>query len=114
MIKRSIIRRLVGAIVVFVVIGIGGAAWAYLSNAPETARVGDCLAGTTADSLRTIDCTNPAAAHKVVGRIEDKTESEAATNDVAQLCSVHPAARSAYWEGRKGGKGYVLCLEPLG
>lgn len=112
--SRSIVRRLVGAIVVFVVIGIGGVAWARLSDAPETARIGDCLAGRTADSLRTIDCTNPAAAHKVVGRIEDRTEAEVTANDVTQLCAAYPTARSVYWEGRKGGKGYLLCLEPLG
>lgn len=112
--SSGIVRRLIGAVVVFAVVSVGGIAWAYLSDAPETAEIGDCLTGRTADSLRTVDCADPAAAYRVVGKVEDRTEAEFVASDVARLCAAQPTARNAYWEGKKGGKGYVLCLEPVG
>lgn len=109
----AIVKRLIGVAVVFGVITIGGIAWAYLSGAPETAKVGDCLSGQSAEELKTVDCGDPAAAHKVAGKIEDKTEVEFNVSDVETLCSAYPNTQNAYWEGEKGGKGYVLCLEPV-
>lgn len=109
----GIVKRIIGAVVVFAVIGIGGIAWNYLSGAPETAKVGDCLSGQSAEALKTVDCTDAAAEHKVVGKVEDKTEAEFDSDDELSVCSAYPTTQTGYWEGTKGGKGYVLCLEPV-
>lgn len=108
----GIVKRIIGAVVVFAVISIGGLIYKNVTGAPETAKVGDCLSGQAADEIKTIDCTDAAAAHKIVGKVEDKTEAEFKSDE--QICSAYPTTENAYWEGTKGGKGYVLCLEPVG
>lgn len=113
-VARGIVKRIIGAVVVFGVIGIGGIAWSYLSGAPETAKVGDCLSGQSADALKTVECSDPKAEHKVAAKIEDKTEAEFEAADVETLCAGHPTTENAFWEGKEGGKGYVLCLAPVG
>lgn len=109
---RGIVKRIVGALVVFAVISIGGVAWAYLTGAPETAKAGDCLSGQSAEELKTVDCADATAEYKVVGKVENKTEAEFDTN-AESICAAYPTFQTAYWEGKKNGSGYVLCLEPV-
>jgi hypothetical protein len=107
----GIVKRIIGAVVVFAVIGLGGLAWKYLTGAPETAKVGDCMAGQTSDELKTVKCDDASAEHKVVGKVEDQTEAQFQQAD--NPCTAYPTAETFYWEGKKGGNGYVLCLEPV-
>jgi hypothetical protein len=80
------------------------------SSEPSSTAVGDCMVGQSADDLKKIDCSDPKAEWKVVGRVGGKTEAE---STVETTCSPWPDADTLYWEGRKGEKGYVLCLAPL-
>lgn len=107
----GIVKRIIGAVVVFAVIGLGGLAWKYLTGAPETAKVGDCMAGQTSNDLKTVKCDDASAEHKVVGKVEDQTEAQFQASD--NPCTAYPTAETFYWEGKKGGSGYVLCLEPV-
>ncbi|MEV1288983.1 hypothetical protein [Micromonospora sp. NPDC049679] len=104
-------KRVIGAVVAFAVIALGGLAWKQLTGAPETAKAGDCMVGQSADKLKTVECGDAKAEWKVSGKVDNKSESEA--NDANAMCAAYPASEVAYWEGEKGGKGYVLCLEPI-
>ena len=68
--------------------------------------------GESAEDLTTVTCGDPAARHKVVGRIEGRTEAEFRGAD--NPCSAYPTVESAFWSGERGKKGYILCLEPVG
>ncbi|GAB3139553.1 hypothetical protein GCM10027290_08930 [Micromonospora sonneratiae] len=107
----GIVKRIIGAVIVAVVIGVGGLAWKYFTGAPETASVGDCLAGGSAEEMKTVKCDDATAEYKIVGKVENKTESEFRQSE--DICSAFPTTESGYWEGKKGGTGYVLCLEPV-
>jgi hypothetical protein len=108
---KGIVKRVIGAVVVFAVIGLGGLAWKHLTGAPETAKAGECMVGQSADTLKTVDCGDAKAEWKIAGKVDNKSESEA--DDAAAMCAAHPTSEVAYWEGEKGGKGYVLCLAPI-
>ena len=105
----ALVKRIVGIIVVLVVIAVGKWAWSNLTGAAETANVGECLSGQSADELKVVECTEATATHKVVGKAEDKTESEA----TGSACEAYPTAESVYWWSSDGKKGDVLCLEPV-
>jgi hypothetical protein len=107
----GIVRRIIVAVVAFAVVSLGGLAWKYLTGAPSTANVGDCMAGQSKNDIRTVNCANPAATRKVVARLEGKTEAD--FNATTDPCTVYPAADVAVWEGKSGAKGYILCLEPI-
>jgi hypothetical protein len=77
---------------------------------PGTIKVGDCMVGQTAETLKKIDCSDPKAEWKVVGRVEGKTEAE---STVETTCEAWPETDTLYWEGPRGGRGYVLCLALL-
>jgi hypothetical protein len=47
----------------------------------------------------------------VVGRLERKTEAD--FNATTDPCTAYPTADIALWEGKSGGQGYILCLEPI-
>jgi hypothetical protein len=68
------------------------------------------MVGQSADDLRKIDCSDPSAEWKVVGRVEGKTEAE---TTVETTCGRWPDTDTVYWQGPKGGKGFALCLAPL-
>jgi hypothetical protein len=111
--SSGLVKRIIGILVVAAVVGLGGLAWKYMTGAPETAKVGDCLAGNSEKDLKTVKCDDAKAQHKVVGKLEDKTEAEFDAASDTNPCTAFPTAESAFWEGKKGGKGYILCLEPI-
>ena len=103
--KRSII--ILGILVVL----IGGlfiAVKIASRNDANNAKVGDCLVGQSEDTIKKVDC---AKAHdwKVVGKISDKTQTDAS----AEACAAQfSTAEAAYWWGEAGKKGDVLCHAP--
>jgi hypothetical protein len=103
-------RRQVIVLTVFLglVAALFGVIWSQTRHNPEAARVGDCVRQTGADSVQVVDCGDPNAAFKVVGRVEDKTQVEASLS----ACDPYAGqgAKQAYWSGKLGEKGYVLCL----
>ena len=98
-------------IVVALAVVIGGPiAIIAAQSAPSAAKVGDCMSGQTAETLKKVDCTDASAAWTVVGRLSDKTEAQFDAED--DPCSSFPTSETAYWEGKKGEKGFLLCLAP--
>jgi hypothetical protein len=103
--------RIVGGLVVLAVISGIGYGWkVFKGTDPDLAKVGDCMSGTNENNLKVIKCTDPKVTFKVVGKVDDKSES--AFNTDRSICEAFPGADSAFWKGKKGGSGYVLCLAP--
>ena len=106
------VKRIVIYVVVAAVVGLGGLAWKYLSGDPTVATVGDCLIeAVDANDMKIVECTDATAAHKVVGKVEGKTEAEFMASD--DVCAAYPTAENGLWSGKPGAKGDVLCLEPV-
>ncbi len=103
--RRPIVLSIVG-VVVLVLIIVGFIA---SRSDPDNAKVGSCMAGTTADTLKITDCTNTNATWTVVGKVTTKDEptSDAAGTD----CDPFPTATADFYKGDSSG-GYVLCLAP--
>ncbi|HEX7743673.1 MAG TPA: hypothetical protein VF462_00190 [Micromonosporaceae bacterium] len=108
---KGVIKRLIGALAVFLIVTVGGLAWKYFNDDPATAKVGSCLIDGPADDMKTVDCAEAKAVHKVVGKIDGKTEAQ--LNAGGNPCTAYPTAEIALWGGEKGRKGYILCLEPV-
>jgi hypothetical protein len=107
--KRRTWLRIVLPIAVIAIIAVIGFVSKFVTGDPDTAKVGDCMTGTTAQNLKVVKCTEPGVQYKVVGKVEDKSQSEFNISS-AQICKPFPNAESAFWKGESGGKGYVLCL----
>jgi hypothetical protein len=109
--KKSggVIKSIIRYIAILVVVGIGVFVYKQVTGAPETAAVGDCMVGQSADALKTTDCNGGEAEWKVVGKLDDQPENVT----TEQACAAFPTTEVSFWEGDKGGKGYVLCLEPI-
>jgi hypothetical protein len=110
----GLVKGIIALVVLVVLGGLGLLAVKLLNgDAPASAKVGDCLAGTNKDEIKTVKCDDATAKHKVVGKLNDKTEAEFDAASQSNPCTAFPTAESAFWEGEKGGKGYILCLEPI-
>jgi hypothetical protein len=105
---KRVVAYAIGAVVV---IG-GGFVYNQLTGAPEIAKAGDCMAGATAEELKVIACTDPAATLTVAGRVEAKTQQEWNADQEGATCSAFPDVDQSFWEGEEGKEGYVLCLAP--
>jgi hypothetical protein len=103
-------RRIITIVVALVVIGGLAAVGTFLNrDAASKAKVGDCVQQEGTNDLKVVKCDDAAADFKVVGRVEDKTQSEASLS----ACDPFADTESAYWEGEPGKKGLVLCLAPV-
>ena len=87
-----------------------GASWYFTRSQAVNAKVGDCVANSGSDSVKIVGCSDSKAAYVVVGRVENKTRSEAGY--LSTVCDAYQdkGAESMYWHGEQGKKGYVLCL----
>jgi hypothetical protein len=79
-------------------------------NDPTYAKPGDCLAGTSAQDLKTVDCTQPHG-YVVVGVLQNQPES---AMDNTFACAQFSSATNVYWQGPKNGNGVILCLAHTG
>lgn len=105
--KKRIISIVAGLAVLAAIFG----ATAYFNrDAADKAKVGDCVSQEGSDDLKVVKCGSSEADFKVVGRVEDKTRSEAGISACGPF--VEQGAEQAYWEGERGKKGLVLCLGP--
>jgi hypothetical protein len=115
--KGARIAGCLGAIVVIVLLiavrfGLHGLFnWTNGSTQTPKAGVGDCVEESGSNSVKKIDCTDPLATDKVVGKVDGKSETEAQLNG-SELCRPYTGAVKYYWQGTKGfgGTGYILCL----
>lgn len=102
-----------GLVVLFVIVGfIGVAGYLARKSDPDSADVGDCVSRGSGSDLRVVKCTDPKSTHKVVGRVPGKTQVQFSISSQS-ICAPFPSAKSAYWKGKSGGTGYVLCLAPV-
>jgi hypothetical protein len=106
-------RKIVALVVlVVIVLGIVIVALSASGSNTDSAAVNDCVTKPNNDNLTVVDCGSGDAVLKVVGRVENKTQAEASINSAA-ICKPFPTAMNAYWKGKIGKAGYVLCLAPL-
>jgi hypothetical protein len=118
----KIILAIVGGVLALCCIGgviLAVVNWDSISGGdPGSSKAGDCLGGKAIDQssdefqeadLKVVKCSDGDAKYKVVGRVEDKTQTEAQTDE--NVCSAFADATSLYWQGQKGKKGVVLCLK---
>lgn len=96
---------------VALVAGLASAGWYVGLTAPAAAAVGDCVTQSGTDALTIVGCGDDPAQFRVVGRLEDRTRTEAGLG----ACSTFPEARTSFWKGGSGvgDVGFVLCLVPL-
>jgi len=106
-------RRRIVALIVFVVVVVGIVLAALVSNRgnPDSAKVNDCVTKPENNSIKVVDCSKSTAAYRVAGKVENKTQVDVSLNS-AEICKPFPTATSAYWKGKIGKPGYVLCLAP--
>lgn len=111
--KKSGAGRVIGGIVgAVIVIGIIIAAVVSQKGNPDSAKVGDCIHHGSGDEVKVVSCTDSSAGYKVVGKVEDKTQTQFDISSDS-ICKPFQGAESAFWKGKVGKTGYVLCLAPL-
>lgn len=119
--KKTAGRKVLGVLAaILVALVIGGIKFgvvnAIFGESLPKIDVGDCMIDAKADDMKAVDCADAAAAYKVVGKIENKTEAEFGQASDANPCTAYPTAESAFWAGErksnKSGKGFILCLAP--
>jgi hypothetical protein len=109
--KKSPVRRIVLSLVAVGVVAAIAFGARYVTGDPDTAAVGDCLSGSSANEMKVVDCTDAGAQFKVLGKVEDKSQTEASVGG-ERICQPYAGAERIFWKGEEGGKGYVLCLGP--
>ena len=106
-------RRIVALVIlVMIVLGIVITALSASGSNTDSAAVNDCVTKPDNDNIKVVDCGSGDASLKVAGEVENKTQAEASLNSAA-VCRPFPTATNAYWKGKIGKPGYVLCLAPL-
>jgi Septum formation len=106
--KKRVAPRLILSLVAILVVAVIAIVGIISSkDDAHNAKVNDCLSGTSAKSLKIVDCTKPHQ-YKVIGTVKNKTESEYNGQDV---CAAYDDADYVYWWGESGKKGDVLCLK---
>lgn len=105
--KKRVIGILVGLVVLA---GIAGVSWWVNRDAASKAKIGDCVDQVSRNDLKVVECGSSEATFRVVGRVENKTQTEARTSACDPF--VDQGAAQAYWRGETGEKGFVLCLAP--
>ncbi|HEU5157250.1 MAG TPA: hypothetical protein VFU43_09645 [Streptosporangiaceae bacterium] len=107
--KKRTWLRIVLPIAVIAVIAVIGFVSKFVTGDPDTAKVGDCMSGTSAQNLKVVKCTEAGADYKVVGKVDGKSQTEFNVGS-ERICRPFAGTESAFWKGESGGKGYVLCL----
>ncbi len=103
-------QKIVLTIFLVLVVLFFGAVWFFTRDNGENAQVGNCVTESGSNYVKIIDCGDAKATLKVVGRVENKTESEAR----GTACDAYPDATQVFWEGKSGETGMVLCLASTG
>ena len=105
-------RRQIIALTVLLVVSAAffGFTWYSTRSQAVNAKVGQCMASAQGDSITIVSCSDPKAAYLVVGRVENKTRSEAGY--LSTVCDAYQdkGADTMFWHGEQNKKGYVLCL----
>ena len=109
--NKSRKKLILNTVILFAVAGfIGFALYLWATTSPAAAKVGDCVSRTGAEGVEVAGCGEANAEYKVVGRVEDKTETEAGISACTPF--EKDGAEASFWQGEQGEKGLVLCLAP--
>lgn len=124
--KKGGVAKIIGIVVTVVVVLCLSAGFVLLkstifsSDATKKAQTGDCIGNLPqvgegedkqAPDAKVVECTSTDAAYKVEGRLENKTEAEATSDEI---CSAYADALYVYRAiDQSSGKGYVLCLSEV-
>jgi hypothetical protein len=103
-------QKIVLAVFLLVVVAFFAVVYFATRHNADTAKVGDCVSQSGENSVKVVKCDDPAAAFKVVGRLQGKTQDEATTTACKPFEGA--GAQQAYWQGVAGQTGLVLCLAP--
>jgi len=110
-------RWILTGLIVIVVALIAIVVVARLVNKANPLAVGDCIDQTQfttsvsdVKGKKTVDCTDPAASHKVIGVVADKPSSE--LND-ENVCKAYPQTVATIWLNDQGSPGTIYCLAEL-
>lgn len=104
-------RQLIAlAVLLLVAGGLLGVAWFETRHNGTNAKVGDCVKPGSGDSVTIVDCDDPSASLKVVGRLENKSETDAEIDACDAFDDL--GADRVFWAGEQGHTGLVLCLAP--
>ncbi|MCD0452633.1 hypothetical protein LO762_26125 [Actinocorallia sp. API 0066] len=99
---------------VLALLAMGGCSYLAVQAAlasPDRAKSGDCVRNTGGQNVELVDCADPAADYRIVGRVPNKTRVQAQVN-AASICASFTDAQTFFWRGEEGKPGYVLCLAP--
>ncbi|GAA1526134.1 hypothetical protein GCM10009827_048640 [Dactylosporangium maewongense] len=105
----KVVRFGVSIVVLVVLAGIG---WYLNRDSAEKANVGDCMHKASANELKIVKCGDADADFSVIGKVADKKESDA-MSDEKNVCEAFPETTDLYWWGEAGKNGDVLCLKNL-
>jgi hypothetical protein len=105
-------QKVVLAVFALVIGFVAFAVYYGSKSSPDFASVGDCVARGSGSSVTVVECTDSKSEYKVVGKVPGKTQVQFNINS-SSICKPFPEAKTAYWRGESGGKGYVLCLAPV-
>ncbi|MDG4823498.1 hypothetical protein O7635_16695 [Asanoa sp. WMMD1127] len=112
--KRIALRKFLFSIVGLVLVLVVGFIWSVATGDPSIASTGDCLVGQESDKIKVVGCDDAAAEWRVVSEVEDVREEDFdAAGENFNGCVAQPSATAWFWSGTEGGKGDVLCLEPI-
>jgi hypothetical protein len=119
--RRGLATALFAIVILALLAASGYLVWQRLYADPtRNAKAGDCLADLPvvapgqdqqATRARVVACTDPAAGHEVIGRVDNQTADLARSQKV---CDGFTGATFIYRAVPDTGTGYVLCLKKKG
>jgi hypothetical protein len=104
--KRRQRKRMIVVLAALTVVVGGAVALMTLVHSPSDANAGDCLSGTSANTMKIRKCTDPQATFTVVKKYDSVWKENA-----DRKCDSAPGATRYFYQG--GDYGTVLCLAPL-
>ncbi|MFF3866941.1 hypothetical protein [Micromonospora sp. NPDC001898] len=126
--KRSVGRKVLGAVGVLLAVGVVAAlkfgvgsavATAFDKDGTADAKTGDCLAELPdvaegerkdASGAEVVACTSSQAAYTVVGRVNSQTEAQARTGKACEPFLQPGQEGYFFYNIKPGSTGYLLCL----
>ena len=119
--RRGLATALFAIVILALLAASGFLLWQWKYADPtRNAKAGDCLADLPvvapgqdqqAPKARVVACTDPAAGHQVLGRVDNQTAEQARSRTI---CDSFTGATFIYRAVPDTGTGYVLCLKKLG
>jgi hypothetical protein len=107
--KKRTGLRIFGALVVIGIIVVVIFGYLASKKSPDAAKIGDCVSRSGGNDIKIVKCTDAKAAYKVVGKVTGQSQVAFNINS-GRICKPYPGTTSAFWKGKVGKSGYVLCL----